>query len=105
MTAARLSRQSRLPEVGEEGQARLVAATVHVPREGLAADLTARYLSGAGVGVQRDADDVGAPPGPPWAVSLHPAAAEVALGAWRALEAIRRALEAPSANASPAPER
>jgi hypothetical protein len=45
------TRQIRLPEIGEPGQARLCAATVHVKSRGVAGDVCARYLRGAGVRV------------------------------------------------------
>ncbi len=49
----RHSRQTRLPEVGADGQARIVAATVDVPMGGLSGEVAARYLAGAGVGCVR----------------------------------------------------
>ena len=45
----RFTRQTRLPEIGERGQARLSAALVPLTTSGFAADIEARYLRGAGV--------------------------------------------------------
>ena len=45
----RHARQSKLAEVGELGQARIARARVDIHLEGLAADVAARYLAGAGV--------------------------------------------------------
>jgi hypothetical protein len=46
----RHARQARLVGVGREGQARLSVARADVPLDGLAGDVAARYLAGAGVG-------------------------------------------------------
>jgi hypothetical protein len=48
--SSRYSRQTRLAEVGETGQARLAAGHVFVVADGLAGEVQARYLAGAGVG-------------------------------------------------------
>jgi hypothetical protein len=45
----RHTRQTRLVDVGPEGQARLARAEVEVPGRDLAAMVAARYLAGAGV--------------------------------------------------------
>ena len=45
----RHTRQIRLAGVGAEGQARIARAVVDVPGRGLAAEVAARYLAGAGV--------------------------------------------------------
>src|SRR5579863_1118142 len=45
----RHARQARLAGVGSDGQARIASAQVDVPLEGLAAEVAARYLAGAGV--------------------------------------------------------
>src|SRR5260370_29660941 len=42
-------RQTRLAEVGDLGQARIARARVDVCAAGLAGDVAARYLTGAGV--------------------------------------------------------
>lgn len=110
----RNARQARLAGVGPDGQARIARAHVDVPLDGLAADVAARYLAGAGVAgvrVRSAALGEGAraidarvlvdvdPSIPPDATAatatmgLHdPAAQAVAQGARFALEALRRAL-------------
>jgi hypothetical protein len=114
MSRARHSRQVRLAEVGEEGQARLEATTALVESAGLAGVVEGRYLAGAGVpkiasGDEAVADaaravdatvEIVAPQSvsvvlplgdpPPFGVR-DPAALEVLLGAWRALAHVRRA--------------
>lgn len=81
----RYSRQTRLREVGERGQARLAAATVLVEgREG--AETEARYLERAGLReVRRDS---GATPRAfvHAAVFRNAACRNEAAGAWRALQ-------------------
>jgi len=52
----RHTRQVRLADVGPEGQARIARAVVDVPGTGLAAEVAARYLAGAGVGGVRVQD-------------------------------------------------
>jgi len=47
--ARRYSRQIALPEVGSEGQARILAARIALVGHGLAIETAARYLAGAGV--------------------------------------------------------
>jgi [CysO sulfur-carrier protein]-S-L-cysteine hydrolase len=47
---SRYARQVRLAEVGAAGQARIAGALADVPLDGLAADVAALYLAGAGVG-------------------------------------------------------
>ena len=49
----RHGRQIRLAEVGSAGQKRILEATVDVAVGGLAAEVAARYLAGAGVGCLR----------------------------------------------------
>jgi hypothetical protein len=105
----RHGRQSRLADVGAAGQSALDAATVRVRERGLAGEVEARYLAGAGVRtllVSEDAHataaravdaevgvrhDAGAPePAPlPELDGLDPACAAVARGAASALEALR----------------
>jgi hypothetical protein len=46
----RHARQAKLVEVGAAGQARIAQAHVAVRHEGLAGEVTTRYLAGAGVG-------------------------------------------------------
>jgi hypothetical protein len=46
----RHTRQARLAEVGAEGQARIARAAVAVGADGLAAEISVRYLAGAGAG-------------------------------------------------------
>jgi len=107
----RHSRQVRLVEIGPAGQRR-IASSVHVVRGGgLAANVEARYLAGAGVkaievdheGIAATArevdggveirfreDDRAFEHDPPWATELALPARDVALGAYRALRALRR---------------
>jgi hypothetical protein len=84
----------RLAEVGDLGQGRLGAALVRLAGKGTEAAVEARYLRGAGVGIEEVARDaVHVPPARPAAFeTLHPAAREVALGAYAALDAIRAVL-------------
>jgi hypothetical protein len=92
----RYAPQRRLLEVGERGQATLLALSVCVPARGLAADVCAEYLRRAGVG-SVEIDDVNEPP--PFrhaALFRFGAPAAVAEGAWRALQELRRALGVPS---------
>jgi hypothetical protein len=53
----RHGRQARLEEVGALGQARIGRAVVDVRLDGLAADVAARYLAGAGVAAVRVRDE------------------------------------------------
>jgi hypothetical protein len=46
----RYARQTKLAGVGEPGQLRITNARVDVPLDGLAGEVAARYLAGAGVG-------------------------------------------------------
>ena len=86
----RYTRQRRLPEVGEAGQARLGQAEA-VVRGNQGADVEQSYLERAGVTVRREPEAAPLP-------FLHAAAFRfeasrgVAAGAWRALVAIRREL-------------
>lgn len=112
MSRARHSRQVRLAEVGDAGQARIEATTGFVDGSGLTAIVEARYLAGAGVAKIATGEDAvaeaarsvdarveiveGKSPslglGEPPALGVRdPAALEVAMGAWRALAHIRRA--------------
>lgn len=114
MSDARHTRQVRLAEVGDAGQARIAATTAHVEAEGLAGVVEARYLAGAGVvKIATPIDAVGdaaravdarveiVPPPrvhlgsgePPAFAFRDPVARDVALGAWRALVHVRRALK------------
>ena len=121
MSAYRHTRQVRLVEVGEEGQARLARATVDVRGGGPAGEIEARYLAGAGVGTIRVVDDaqaraVGAmdasirvergslaPPPEPTPLDaldgMDASALDLARGAWRALDTLRRVLAGTSAGA------
>jgi hypothetical protein len=113
MSKLRHSRQVRLAEVGEEGQARLEATTAFVAADGLAGAVEVRYLAGAGVRKISTGDEAIAEAAravdstvqilakkaailgngiPPALGVRDPAALDVALGAWRALAHIRRAL-------------
>jgi hypothetical protein len=112
----RHTRQARLAEVGDARQARLSETAIAVRGTAAAGAIEARYLAGAGVGVlhvqseeqARAARSVdarvqivraidageGAPrdDSPLRDLAIDPAAREVALGAWRALDSLRRAL-------------
>ena len=94
----RFTRQIRLADVGEAGQARLEAAPLVLGGVGFARTIEERYLVAAGVGRGRsgsDAGDIGASPPRVDASVLglrHEAPREVGEGALRALVAIRRAL-------------
>jgi hypothetical protein len=114
----RHSRQVRLAEIGGDGQGR-IGSSAHVVRgRGLAARVEARYLAGAGVRAidvedKRVAADVRETDGsvevrlrdpevgprsesdPLWAGELSLPARDVALGAYRALRALRRVVLAP----------
>jgi hypothetical protein len=111
----RHSRQARLAGIGAEGQARLAGATVDVGLDGLAAEVAARYLAGAGVGRLRVRTDeaargaratdervqievepgLGDAQGETLALR-DPAAVELARGALCALRAIRSLAREPS---------
>ena len=112
MAGIRHSRQTRLDEIGEAGQARIEAASAVVRGDGLASILTARYLAGAGVRTIACASDGAANAARSVDSTVHIAIAfpsddaeapdfelrdesarEVARGAWRALDVVRRAIE------------
>jgi hypothetical protein len=85
----RFSRQQRLAEVGDVGQARLARAVLPVPTAD-GADVQRAYLEGAGASVRTDLSQ-----GPAF---VHASALRfdetraVAAGAWRALTQIRTVL-------------
>jgi hypothetical protein len=83
----RYTRQVRLAEVGEAGQARLAAAAIELKTRGDAAEIERRYLEAAGAGrvVPRSAEDAHALP----FEVRDPAAHDVARGAHAALESLR----------------
>jgi len=87
----RYTRQVRLAEVGEAGQARLASAHACVHGDGMAADVEARYLRGAGVSVTHATthpnEDM-----PGWLLALGPGARDVAAGAYAALSVMRAVL-------------
>ena len=114
----RYARQVKLAEVGEAGQRRIAESGCTVTGHGTAAIVEARYLVGAGFGrvivedeeVARSAKEVDASIDVSVAgasghrsekaaleafVGLHPAARDVALGAYRALAAIRAVVLSP----------
>jgi hypothetical protein len=114
MSAYRYTRQVRLAEIGDEGQQRIAATTAIVDAQGLAGAVEARYLAAAGVGkIATLHDEIGDAAramdarvqvmtgvrvrlghGEPPAFGLRDAAArDVALGAWRALAHLRRAVK------------
>lgn len=86
----RYVRQMRLAEVGADGQARLLAAEVDLPADGLRSEIASRYLRLAGVKVRLGEGRASAP-----MVDLglvNPAARDVGEGALHALVALREAL-------------
>jgi len=91
MSDPRFTRQTRLAEVGDDGQSRLSDVMVRVESKGARAEVETRYLRGAGVTAL--AAPGGDSPDPPWLASLHPAARDVAAGAHGALVVIRAILE------------
>jgi hypothetical protein len=87
----RYSRQTRLREVGEHGQARLARATVSVEgRE--AAETEARYLERAGVCAVRRDPDAAPQPFAHAAIFRNAACRNEAAAAWRALQKTRAVL-------------
>ncbi len=108
----RHARQVRLREVGAAGQARLAASTVQISGDGLAAEIEARYLAGAGVPLLVESDAIAAAArevdpalhvstqtsaalrlcGPPPPDVRDPVARELVCGAHAALVAIRTIL-------------
>ena len=55
MADVRTVRQRLAPEIGEEGQAHVVAATALVIATGLSGEVESHYLAGAGFGLIRTA--------------------------------------------------
>ena len=53
MADPRTVRQRLVPEIGEEGQARITAGTALVVATGLSGEVEAHYLAGAGFGLVR----------------------------------------------------
>jgi hypothetical protein len=90
-SSSRYTRQVRLDEVGELGQARLSAATLTLDTSRLAGAISERYLTGAGVAVVAGQGTF-VPPEPSWLADLEPAAGEVAAGALQALAFIKAVL-------------
>lgn len=89
----RYVRQRSLAQVGEQGQARIEAASYALPAQASASLGVARaYLERAGAR-HFTATSRAAPPCPHAAELRHPAARELAEGAWLALGELRRALE------------
>lgn len=86
----RYVRQMLLPEIGEAGQRRLIAATAAVSGEGFAHAVAARYAEAAGFGaIAEGAIDVAALA--PEAIVKTAEARELLAGARAALAEIRRA--------------
>jgi molybdopterin/thiamine biosynthesis adenylyltransferase len=86
----RYGRQIRLPEIGDEGQARLLAASVPLGGEGFVRTIEERYVRLAGAAT---AEAAGTTTVDVASLGLeHPAAREVGEGALRALVAIREVL-------------
>jgi len=109
--ALRYTRQERLVEVGTRGQERLSGLRVRVAGSGLAAEVEALYLAGAGVTtLEVDSEQVAAAarginpevdvavgsslsPSTGTSMELRAGASEVAEGALRALITLRAALQ------------
>lgn len=90
MSVRRYTRQVRLPEIGEAGQGRLLAAEVRLAATTpFAREVEARYLRAAGITAITEG---GAPVDAAALTLRHPAAVEVGEGAYAALTALRRAL-------------
>ncbi len=87
MAARRYTRQTRLVEVGEAGQARLAGTSLALATRGEAARVERRYLEAAGASVDGEASEVHVLP----FEIADPAARDVATGAHAALVALRRA--------------
>ena len=86
MGASRYTRQTRLPEVGAEGQARLERTEIELSTRGAAAQIERAYLEAAGARVREGGGE-----GPALPIEVRdPAARDVALGAYAALCALRR---------------
>lgn len=91
----RYTRQIRLADVGEAGQARLSAAEVALVTTGFARSIEERYVRGAGMHVRTEARQRGGPAPEVTMLGLrHGPAREVAEGALSALVAFRAALAA-----------
>lgn len=95
MNDPRTLRQRLVAEIGEAGQAKIVAARAVVAGNGLAAEVERRYLEGAAFGAV-EVEPSGVAPIPAIAASLDAiggdeSAQDVILGAARALAQIRRA--------------
>jgi hypothetical protein len=89
--SARFVRQVLLPEIGEAGQQRLLAASAAVAGDGLAHEVASRYATGAGFGgLGPGAIDVDALA--PADRITDPSARQVLAGARAALAEMRRAL-------------
>lgn len=91
----RYTRQIRLADVGEAGQAKLCAAEVSLVTTGLARSIEERYVRGAGMRVRTGARQEGGPAPDLAALGLrHGPARDVAEGALSALVLFRAALAA-----------
>lgn len=91
----RHSRQRRLPEVGERGQARVAAVQATVAANAPGALVELAYLERAGVERLTLARDVSTLPFRHADWFQHRGPAMVAAGAWRALDQLRHSLELP----------
>ena len=90
----RYGRQSRLPEIGDVGQARLCEARIALGADGFTRTIEERYVRGIGAIVDEGGRTFAVDPTPLGFES--PAAREVGEGALRALVALRAILEEPS---------
>jgi molybdopterin/thiamine biosynthesis adenylyltransferase len=86
----RYERQARLPEIGEEGCARIQRSEAEIGGAGLEGEVEERYLVGAGV-LRARRGSAARPSFTPFDVRDESARA-VASGAYRALATLRRAL-------------
>jgi hypothetical protein len=89
VAARRYGRQTRLPEIGRAGQARLEAAEIALRTRGEAAWIERSYLEAAGAGRVAPMEDGAAEHALPFEVR-DPAAREIARGAHAALASLRR---------------
>jgi len=89
----RYSRQRRLAEIGDAGQARIERATASVRSGDPSAITELSYLIRAGVGAASALPDADAEPFVHASLFRFEAPRAVGAGAWRALGKLRRAVE------------
>jgi len=94
VSVARFTRQTRLPEIGRAGQARLEATVIDLATRGEAAVIEAAYVRAGGAAGVRPLAEGAAEHALPFDVR-DPAARDVATGAHAALAAMRLVWLAP----------